>query len=439
MPGRRWWRAYSSLSARSPNACATREGDQALHEHGEDDEEDDHQAEGGGPCAEAEDHAGASLSHARRWETPARRVLHRAVARAVVQEVAEGRRQRRHDDDRPRLEDHVEDLGRACARDWAAARRRSAAASSSRRARRSRSRSCACAPSSNTLARPAATRSSATDAPASSRDAAAKAPPRDRHLVLDVRGEVVGGRHRGGSSPPRVTAPPRARLPARAEVPGERRAAAVTGRAERDADAEVAGSGRRAGSPGARASVSHERTIDAGVARPPLPQAIVSPIAHDDGAVEVAGAIDALLRGRARSASRARRSRCGPCRGCARRRPSPATPVGRSAPSPWSPRASLIRHTVARTARSSDAGEGRLRAPAQADAAAAGTSEHATEAATMHRVRCRAMGGGGTGPSRTTPSSARTSASFQISGMLETRWALIAARGSPTALVGLRP
>ena len=35
--------------------------------------------------------------------------------------------------------------------------------------------------------------------------------------------------------------------------------------------------------------------------------------------------------------------------------------------------------------------EGRLRAPAQADAAAAGTSEHATVAATMHRVRCRAM------------------------------------------------
>ena len=71
-----------------------------------------------------------------------------------------------------------------------------------------------------------------------------------------------------------------------------------------------------------------------------------------------------------------------------------SAPVGRSAPSPWSPRASLIRHTVARTARSSDAEEGRLREPAQADAAAAGTSEHATEAATMHRVRCRAMGWG---------------------------------------------
>ena len=28
------------------------------------------------------------------------------------------------------------------------------------------------------------------------RDAAAKAPPRDGHLVLDVRGEVLGVRHR---------------------------------------------------------------------------------------------------------------------------------------------------------------------------------------------------------------------------------------------------
>jgi hypothetical protein len=54
----------------------------------------------------------------------------------------------------------------------------------------------------------------------------------------------------------------------------------------------------------------------------------------------------------------------------------------------------LMRQAVARIARSSDAWDGRLRAPAQADAAAAGTSEHATEAATMHRVRCRAMKGG---------------------------------------------
>ena len=53
-----------------------------------------------------------------------------------------------------------------------------------------------------------------------------------------------------------------------------------------------------------------------------------------------------------------------------------------------------MRHTVARTARSIDAGEGRLREPVQADAAAAGTSAHATVAATMHRVRCRAMGWG---------------------------------------------
>src|SRR5215212_4604953 len=80
-----------------------------------------------------------------------------------------------------------------------------------------------------------------------------------------------------------------------------------------------------------------------------------------------------------------------------------SAPVDLSAPSPFWLRASLIRQTVARTARSSDAGDGRLREPAQADAVAAGTSEHATVAATMHRVRCRAIAGG-TGPSRTTPS-----------------------------------
>src|SRR5690349_9493442 len=73
-----------------------------------------------------------------------------------------------------------------------------------------------------------------------------------------------------------------------------------------------------------------------------------------------------------------------------------SAPVGLSAPRPFSLRASLMRHTVARTARWSDAGEGRLREPVQADAAAAGASAHATVAATMHRVRCRAMVGGRT-------------------------------------------
>src|SRR4051812_50211057 len=72
-----------------------------------------------------------------------------------------------------------------------------------------------------------------------------------------------------------------------------------------------------------------------------------------------------------------------------------SVPVGLSAPSPFWLRASLIRHTVARTARSSDAGEGRLREPVQADAAAAGTSAHATVGATMHRGGGRGMGGGG--------------------------------------------
>ncbi len=87
-----------------------------------------------------------------------------------------------------------------------------------------------------------------------------------------------------------------------------------------------------------------------------------------------------------------------------------------------------MRHTVARTARSSDAGEGRLREPAQADAAAAGTSAHATVAATMHRVRCRAMGVGG----RTFADDALIRADPRILpdlGMLETRWALIAPPG----------
>src|SRR5258705_13445241 len=84
-----------------------RERDETLYEHREDDEEDDHQAEGGGPCAEAEDHEARAYRTAglRGSGLPLLALLHGAVPRAVVQEVAEGGGQRRHDDDRPRLEE----------------------------------------------------------------------------------------------------------------------------------------------------------------------------------------------------------------------------------------------------------------------------------------------------------------------------------------------
>src|SRR4051812_50120284 len=72
-----------------------------------------------------------------------------------------------------------------------------------------------------------------------------------------------------------------------------------------------------------------------------------------------------------------------------------SVPVGLSAPSPFWLRASLIRHTVARTARSSDAGEGRLREPGQADAAAAGKSADAPVGAAERKGRGRGLGEGG--------------------------------------------
>ena len=70
-------------------------------------------------------------------------------------------------------------------------------------------------------------------------------------------------------------------LAARPEVPGERRPAAAARRAEGDADAEVLVAPVEQDRP-VPGEFSHERTIEAGVARPPLPHAIVSPSAHDE-------------------------------------------------------------------------------------------------------------------------------------------------------------
>ena len=311
----------------------------------------------------------------------------------MVQEVGEGRRQGRHDDDRPRLEDHVEDLGRGALRvgklrrDREQLRRRPEervevgrevrAALRPRRpwpGRRPRGR-----------ARPRPRRAPRCGC----ESAAARRPSRAR---CARRGRLSGAIARG-SSPSRVTAP-RTRLAARAEVPGEGRAGALAGSAERDADAEVlvAAVEEDRPVPGRGQPRAHDRRPASRGRRCPRRSSRPSPTSRRRRSSRRDRCAPS---GSSPWASRARRSRCGPCRGCGRSAALRERARGSQRSEPVLA-ARLVDEAHGRADGAFERrGEGRLREPAQADAAAAGTSEHATVAATMHRVRCRAMGGGG--------------------------------------------